>query len=149
MKLFEHHPHAHVPINVNEQQEQERQGINDQIAVLLTRTVGSMPTAYLFIVLAVIGLLGILGILSPIVALLVAWLSQTLIQLVLLPVIMVGQNVLNRKTELQAEEQFNTTKKTFEDILQIMNHLEVQDEELLKQTTMLIDLLQHMKGIHP
>ena len=67
-----------------------------------------MWTAYTFMALAVVGLMAILGLLSPIVALLVVWISQTFLQLTLLPIIMVGQNVLGRKSELQAEEQFNT-----------------------------------------
>lgn len=147
MKLFEHKLHPHTPVNVNEQHARELQGINDRIAVFLTRTVGSMQMAYLFICLALVGLLAILGVLSPIVALLVAWLSQTLIQLVLLPVIMVGQNVLNRKSELQTEEAFNTTKKSYHDIEQIMQHLDAQSDELLKQTSMLSDLLRRTKGV--
>ncbi len=101
-----------------------------------------MWTAYTFVVLAIIGLFAILGLLSPIVALLVAWTSQTLIQLVLLPIIMVGQNVLGRKTELQADEQFRTTMSTYHDIEQIMLHLSAQDAELLRQAKMLIHLLE-------
>ena len=104
--LFHHEPHQHQPRNVNLLHEAENAaaGINTRIAVALTKSVGTMWTAYSFVVLAVIGLLAILGLLNPIVALLVAWTSQTLIQLVLLPIIMVGQNVLGRKTELQADE---------------------------------------------
>lgn len=143
--LYEHKPHPHTPQNVNEQHIQELQGLNTRIAIALTRGVGSMQTAYSFVVLALIGLLAILGLLPPIVALLVAWLSQTLIQLVLLPVIMVGQNVLNRKSELQAEEQFNTTQKSYHDIEQIVQHLNAQSEELLKQTAILIELQERRK----
>lgn len=105
--------------------EQAAQGFNMWLAVVLTRLVGSMPTAYTFIILALIGLLAILGVLSPLIALLVAWTSQTLIQLVLLPVIMVGQNVLNRKAELQADAQFV-------DIEHILAHLDAQDVKILE-----------------
>lgn len=55
---------------------------------------------------------------------------------------MVGQNVLGRKAELQADEQYNTTIKTYHDIEQMMEHLNAQDNELLKQTHILIHLLQ-------
>jgi uncharacterized membrane protein len=149
MKLFEHKIHEHKPQNVNllHAHEQRAGGLNTKIALALTKSVGSMQTAYLFTVLALIGLLGILGILNPLVALLVAWTSQTLIQLVLLPVIMVGQNVLGRRSELQADEQFDTTQKSYSDIEQIMKHLEAQDEELLKQTSILLDLIQRTKGV--
>lgn len=134
MKLYEHKPHPHKPQNVNvlHQAEQAASGINTSIAIALTNSVGSMWTAYSFVLLALVGLLAILGLLPPIIALLVAWLSQTLIQLVLLPVIMVGQNVLNRKTELQAEEQFQTTQRSYHDIEQIMHHLDAQDQKILE-----------------
>ena len=121
----------HKPRNVNHVHAGEQTSLNAQIALKLTRSVGTMQAAYTFIVLALIGLLAILGVLSPQVALLVAWTSQTLIQLVMLPVIMVGQNVLGRKQELQADESFETTKKTYADseeikagIIEILKRLE-------------------------
>ncbi len=130
--LYLHTPHAHTPHNINEVHREEQTSINAHLAVWLTKTVGTMPTAYTFVLLALIGLLAILGILSPIVALLVAWTSQTLIQLVLLPVIMVGQNVLSRKQELQADEMFATTQHSFHDIEQIMAHLDAQDTAIVQ-----------------
>ncbi|MDQ2716884.1 MAG: DUF1003 domain-containing protein [Chloroflexota bacterium] len=69
-------------------------------------------------------------------------------QLPLMIVIMVGQGLLGRKQELQSEEQFNTTQRTYHDIEQIMTHLTVQDEELLRQTHMIIHLLR-TNGITP
>ncbi len=127
-------PHPHQPRNVNKLHKEElvAAGVNSRIAVGLTKRVGTMWTAYSFAVLAIIGLFAILGLLTPIVALLVAWLSQTFIQLVLLPIIMVGQNVLGRHAELIAEEQYNTTKKTYADIELIMKHLDDQDALILK-----------------
>lgn len=136
-KLYIHENTAHHPQSVTVEDTREKfskAGINARVAVTLTRVVGSMPTAYLFIVLALCGLLAILGILSPIVALLVAWLSQTFIQLVLLPVIMVGQNVLSKHSELVTEETAKNTRALLHQILQVAKHLSAQDEELLKQT---------------
>lgn len=146
-------PHAHKLVNINDlrQYEHESGGINQKVAVALTRGVGTMWTAYSFVLLALIGLFAILGVFSPIVALLVAWVSQTLIQLVLLPVIMVGQNTLNHHAELQADETFQTAAKIFKDVETIMKQnneqfevLEAQNkvltahyEELLRQTSML------------
>jgi uncharacterized membrane protein len=127
-------PHPHQPRNVNKvhKEEQTAAGFNARFAVGLTKRVGTMWTAYTFAVLAIIGLFAILGLLTPVVALLVAWLSQTFIQLVLLPIIMVGQNVLGRHAELIADEQYNTTKKTYADIESVMKHLDDQDALILK-----------------
>ncbi len=138
----EHHPYQPRNVNLLHEAEQKAAGINTQIAVALTKSVGTMWTAYTFMGLAIIGLAAILGLLTPIVALLVVWISQTFLQLVLLPVIMVGQNVLGRKAELQADEQFNTTMNSFNDIEHIMQHLSAQDAELLRHTRMLIRLLE-------
>jgi len=140
-------PHPHQPRNVNKlhKEEQAAAGINARIAVGLTKRVGTMWTAYSFSVLAIIGLFAILGLLTPIVALLVAWLSQTFIQLVLLPIIMVGQNVLGRHAELLAEEQYNTTKKTYADIESIMKHLDDQDALILK----IVQKLEIQDGLIP
>jgi uncharacterized membrane protein len=144
MMLFHHEPHLHQPRNVNKlhADEQAAGGLNTKIAIALTNSVGTMWTAYTFAMIAVVGLFAILGVFSPIIALLVAWASQTLIQLVLLPVIMVGQNVLGRKAELQSDEQFRTTMSTYHDIEQIMQHLCAQDAELLRHAKMLEHLLE-------
>lgn len=133
-KLYEHVQHPHQPANVNAQRaaEQASGGFNTRLAVLLTRNVGSMPTAYGFVFLALIGLLAILGVIPPLVALLVAWTSQTLIQLCLLPIIMVGQNVQARHSELLADETFQAAEHTLHDSDQLVQHLAAQDAYALE-----------------
>jgi hypothetical protein len=149
--LFHHEPHLHEPRNANRLQEAEQaaSGFNTRVAVALTKGVGTMWTAYSFAVLAVIGLFAILGLLTPIIALLVAWASQTFLQLVFLPIILVGQNVLGRKSELQVDEQYRTTMSAYHDIEQILNHLSAQDAELLLLSKHLLaqdaELLRHAK----
>src|ERR1019366_8305631 len=119
----------HIPVNVNVQHEEEKQeaGINQKIAIALTKGVGTMVCAYLFALLAIIGFPGFSA--SP--TQWVQWTSQTFIQLVMLSVIMVGQSVQGRKQELQAEQQYQTTVKTYADTEQIMQHLDAI-EALLK-----------------
>jgi hypothetical protein len=148
--LFQHNLLLQKPRNVNVQHkaEQEAGGLNTRIAVGLTKSVGTMWTAYSFAVLAVVGLLAILGWLPPIVALLVVWASQTFIQLVMLPILSVGQNVLGRHAELMAEEEYKTTMNSHHAIEEITQHLSAQDAELLKHTKMLV-LLLSVAGIKP
>jgi len=128
--LYTHTRHAHVPRNTNAVHADE-QTLNTRLAVFLTRLVGTMPTAYVFTFLAFVGLLGLLGFLPPIVFLLATWLSQQFLQLVFLPILSVGQNVLSRKQELQADEMFATTQHSFSDIEQIVKHLDAQDAAIL------------------
>ena len=141
MALFRHDPHQHQPRNVNEVQKAELQGFNTRLAVWLTRNVGTMACAYLF---AVIGTAGLIGAFTNNVTLVLIFgsISSYFLQLVLLPVILVGSNVLNRHQELQAEETFQTSQHCFHDIEQIMQHLCAQDAELLHHTKMLMHLLE-------
>src|ERR1700693_2124911 len=88
--LCRNEPHQHQPRNVNllHETEQAASGFNSRLAVPLTKGVGTMWTAYIFTVLAIIGLFGLLGWLNPFTFLLATWVSQQFLQLVLLPVIM-------------------------------------------------------------
>lgn len=118
----------HTPVNVNVQHAHEKQeaGINQRIAIMLTKAVGTMACAYAFALLAIIGFPGLAA--TP--TQYVQWLSQTFIQLVMLSVIMVGQGVLGRKQELQAEQAYQTTVKTYSDTEQLLRHLEEQNNRL-------------------
>jgi hypothetical protein len=138
--LFHHEPHQHQPRNVNEVQKAELQGFNTRLAVWLTRIVGTMACAYLF---AVIGIAGLIGAFTDNASLVLIFgsISSYFLQLVLLPVILVGGNVLNRHQELQSDETFQTSQHSFHDIEQIMQHLSAQDGELLRQARMLEQLL--------
>lgn len=69
------------------------------LAVKITAGVGSMTCAYLFAVLAIAGAPGeIAAVGFP------TWFAQSFLQLVLLSVIIVGQNLQARKSEIQATE---------------------------------------------
>jgi hypothetical protein len=138
--LFHHQPRPHQPRNVNVLHEAEKAaaGFNQKLATLLTRAVGTMICAYIFTILAIIGFPGFNA--TP--TQWVQWVSQTLIQLVMLSVIMVGQGILGRKQELQSDEQYRTTINIYHDIEQIMQHLSAQDAELLRHAKMLIHLME-------
>lgn len=138
--LFHHEPHQHQPRNINALQkaEQAAAGFNQKLAITLTKAVGTMICAYVFAILAIIGFPGFQA--TP--TQWVQWISQTFIQLVMLSVIMVGQSILGRKQELQADEQFRTTMSTYHDIEAIMQHLSAQDAELLRHAHMLVHLLE-------
>lgn len=139
--LHIHMPHPHISRNANERHkgEQAQGGFNTKLALALTRSVGTMFCAYVFFALA---LLGLPNLLSPVVAQWVTWTSQTCIQLTMLSVIMVGQGLIGRKAELQADETYKFSENSYHDIEQMMVHLAAQDAELLKQTEMLLQLLQ-------
>lgn len=145
--LYIHVPHNHKPRNVNTlHQEQQSSSVNQRLAMWLTAKVNTMPTAYIFAALAVIGLFGLLNLLPPFVFLLATWISQQFLQLVFLPVLGVGQAVLGKHQELQADEAFNTTMKTYNDIEQIMLHLNKQDEKILEIDERILKVLERLEA---
>ena len=69
-------------------------GFNAAVAVLVTKVVGTMYCAYAFTLIALVALPAALAQGSPTV--LVNWLSSNFLQLVLLPIILVGQSVISK-----------------------------------------------------
>jgi hypothetical protein len=99
------------------------EGVNAKIAVLITSAVGTMACAYLFTVIALVSLPAIMieaGAISkssvptfltkPGLILIVSWIAQTFIQLVLLSIIMVGQDVQSKASDARAEKTFRDTE---------------------------------------
>jgi hypothetical protein len=86
---------SHVPQLV-QSAEHWGAGINGRLAVRITRTVGTMWCAYAFAMLALYGLPAALN------GGFVQWASSNFIQLVLLPVIIVGQNVQASASDARA-----------------------------------------------
>lgn len=143
--LFHHEPHQHQPRNINaiHQAEKAAGSFNQKVAVGMTNVFQAMPTFWL-IMLWIVGWIvanATIVRFDPLPwPLLLALASVP--QLPLMIVIMVGQGLLGRKQELQADEQFNTTMSTYHDIEQIMKHLLAQDAELLRHARMLESLLE-------
>lgn len=81
-------------------------GFNTWLAVRITRTVGSMWIAYLFAAIALVSLPA--AIQSRNVIIIIAWIAQTFFQLVLLPIIIVGQNVIQATNDARAEADHET-----------------------------------------
>ena len=106
-------------------------GINAKIAVFLTNIVGSMWCAYVFAIIAFIGLPAAL---KPGGEGIIAWIAQTFLQLVLLSVIMVGQNV-------QAEAGDVRSQHTYDDTVEILDRLDVHTTGGLKDVADRIDAL--------
>jgi hypothetical protein len=130
----------------------EVDGFNAKFAVLITRLVGTMWCAYLFTLIALLSLPDILitaGVLpkssvpsvlaNPGLILIVAWVAQTFIQLVLLSVIMVGQNVQSLAADARAAN-------TFSDVETILDRLDVHTQGGLKEVVDRIEALAGARG---
>ena len=60
----------------------------------------------------------------------VQWISQTFIQLVMLSVIMVGQNIIGQAADRRSEMTYKDADATFHEAEQIQQHLAAQDAAL-------------------
>lgn len=80
--------------------------LNAAVAVKVTRVVGTMYCAYAFAALAFVALPAALAQGSPTV--LINWLSSNFLQLVLLPIIIVGQNVSAAAQDARAAADHET-----------------------------------------
>ena len=103
---------------------------NAWLAVRITKAVGSMWCAYAFTILAVISLPAAISSGSPII--IVGWIAQTFLQLVLLPIIIVGQNVQAAAADARSQATYDDAAAVLEEAKQIQTHLAAQDAEIEK-----------------
>ena len=103
---------------------------NRWLAVKVTNGVGTMWCAYAFAALALISLPAAIISGNPVT--IVAWISQTFLQLVLLSIIIVGQNVLAAASDKRAEATYEDADAVLHTALQIQEHLAAQDAEIEK-----------------
>ncbi len=106
--------------------------VNTRLAVGITKMVGSMWCAYLFTLLALISLPAAIGSHSPII--IVGWIAQTFLQLVLLTIIIVGQNVQAAVSDARAENDHN--------MLIAIHALTANVHDIAEQQTMILKILE-------
>ncbi|MGH7746476.1 MAG: hypothetical protein ACREQ5_17205 [Candidatus Dormibacteria bacterium] len=105
---------------------------NAWLAVRITRIVGTMYCAYLFTVIALVALPSAIQQGSPTV--LVNWVSSNFLQLVLLPIIIVGQNVISTAQDARAEADHET--------LTALHQMNVQQLQILENQETILELLK-------
>jgi len=124
---FQHQQHPHINERKKLGPPKTRSapiGFNGRIAIVLTTAVGTMWCAYVFALLALLVVPDAIhgGLLT-----FVQWVSQTFIQLVMLSVIMVGQNIMGQASDKRAEMTYKDAEATFHEAQQIQAHLQAQD----------------------
>jgi len=91
--------------------------INKKIAVTATDLMGTMGTVYFFFFLVMIPLV------FPTLMTPIMYISSSIIQLVVLPLIMVGQQVQGEKTEIRAIQDHETLMAELAEIKEIHSTL--------------------------
>ena len=102
---------------------------NTRVALLVTQAVGSMWCAYAF---AIFDLISLPDAIRAGTSAIVSWVAQTFLQLVLLSVIMVGQNVQAAAADKRAEATFHDASATLHEVAHVQAHLAAQDELLTR-----------------
>ncbi len=108
---------------------------NSRLAVLITKSVGTMWAAYLFVLIGLVSLpqawnAFIHG--DTVTG--VAWLSQSFLQLVLLPIIIVGQNVISASQDARAEADHET--------LTALHTMNVRQLQMLEQQEKILEIIE-------
>ncbi|SRR5258707_1547606 len=97
---------------------------NTRVALLVTQAVGSMWCAYAF---ALFDLISLPDAIRMGRAAVVSWVAQTFLQLVLLSVILVGQNIQAAAADKRAEATFHDASATLHEVAHVQAHLVAQD----------------------
>ena len=99
--------------------------LNAKVGLRITLIVGTMWCAYLFTGLALVS--------APTAfrgntLVIVGWIAQTFLQLVLLPIIIVGQNVQATASDSRAQATYDDAVAVLEEAQRIQEHLLAQDK---------------------
>lgn len=143
MNTLNKHPHVIHPKELLITDFRSIRGIirfNNWIAVKITNGVGTMWCAYAFLIIDLIMLPPVIK--AHDVMVWVTFIAQTVLQLVLLPIIMVGQNVIQAQNESKADADHKTL--TYLALLQ-----DEQLKELKNQTEILVKLEELLQKNKP
>jgi len=98
---------------------------NNKIGLTITKSVGTMWAAYVFAVITLVSLPAAIMSGQPII--IISWIAQTFLQLVLLPIIIVGQNLQAAASDERSAATYEDAGAILEEAKQIQVHLESQD----------------------
>jgi hypothetical protein len=138
MALYQHIRHPHIaarlaerPVKVSDlfPRGNAVNRFNTRVALVTTRAVGSMWCAYAF---ALFDLISLPDAIRGGAAAIVSWVAQTFLQLVLLSVIMVGQNVQAAAADKRAEATYDDASAALHELAHVQGHLAAQDMVLTK-----------------
>jgi hypothetical protein len=156
MTKYIHVPHSHTLERLEHRDKPVRTAdvirqstsvrFNSWLAVKITDGVGTMWCAYAFFVLALIGLPTAL---SPGGEGIIAWIAQTFLQLVLLSIIIVGQNIAATASDQRSESTFKDAEAILSEALEIQKHLKSQDEELIAALNVALSKLPPAQAAPP
>ena len=130
--------HAHVADHLPRKGAAGR--FNAWLAVKITKGVGSMWCAYIF---AAIALYGLPQALRPGGEGIISWIAQTFLQLVLLSIIIVGQDVQSQASDARSAKTFEDAEATKADVATALDRLDIHTEGGIKDV---LDAIADLRG---
>lgn len=112
--------------------------LNARIGLRITVVVGTMWCAYLFTLLSLVSAPKAFS--SGNTLIVVGWIAQTFLQLVLLPIIIVGQNVQAASADARAQATYDDAAAVLDEATRIQGHLQAQDAALA-------EILEHARAL--
>lgn len=101
--------------------------LNARFGLKITLIVGTMWAAYLFTLLALFALPSAV---HQGTYYIIVWLSSSFLQLVLLPIIIVGQNIQAATADKRAEDTYKDAEAVLKESEEIQKHLLAQDQAI-------------------
>jgi hypothetical protein len=136
----------HLPTNTAYQR------FNKKLALVITNNVGTMTCFWLFCVISLSSVLAVLyaahiiGTVGFLTAngfiLCVSWISQNFIQLVLLPALMVGQNLQNVAADARAAKTFEDVEDARQRLSKVLDLLDLHTQGGLRDV---LDAIEELK----
>lgn len=151
---YKHVPHPHLkeraekgPVKVVDQLPRANafNRFNSWLAIKITDGVGTMVCAYIFAMIALISLPAAIH--SGQLIVIISWIAQTFLQLVLLSIIIVGQNIAATASDKRAESTYQDADATLHEAEEIQKHLLAQDTALGDLTDKLLKLTEQMASL--
>ncbi len=130
------------PVKVHDQLPSDTawQRVNAKIGLKITLLVGTMLCGYIFAIIAFVSLPSAIS--SHNLTIIVAWISSNFLQLILLPIIIVGQNIQAKAADARSEATYKDADAVLHEAVKIQDHLLAQDTVL----TELIDKLARVEA---
>ncbi len=128
MAKYQYQQHPHTKTREHQPASEAIAGFNNRLGSWITTKVGTMWAAYAFAALALISLPSAIS--TGDVRVIVDWIAHTFLQLVLVSVIIVGQNQQTARAEMRAEATYKDATALLHEVQQLQQHLAHQDAEL-------------------
>ena len=123
--------HANQPVKTVDMRRVDHKNpfvrFNARFGLKITLVVGTMWAAYLFTILALFALPSAI---TQGTYYVIVWLSSSFLQLVLLPIVIVGQNIQATAADKRSEETYKDAEAVLKESEEIQKHLLAQDQAI-------------------